>query len=143
PMTVHFRRAVTVVEPSWLEGLQGGIGASATLRRPARKGGPSDVTALVQLSRFDLSRLPQFALPPDLDLRGLVSGRVAVDGKLPKPQVDARLELRGGGVRRVQGVDLDVQAILARERLRAQIDGSGPAGVRISLRAEAPLGSPA
>jgi autotransporter translocation and assembly factor TamB len=143
PINIHFRPKSTIVEPFWLEGQHGGLGFSATLHKPLRKGQPGDLDALIELHGFDLARLPAFAMPPDLGLAGMISGRVVVDGRLPHPQVDAHLDLAGGAWRRVRGVELKIFAHLFRDRLRAEVEGSGPAGVHLAFKADAPLASPA
>jgi len=139
PVEVHFRKRETVVDPFWLEGKHGALGAAVTLR----KGRPGSISAALELERFDLSRLPAFALPPRLDLAGLLGGKVTALGPMPRPAIDARLELRGGGVGAVRGLDLGLEARLAKDRFAAEVKGSGPAGVMIAASAEAPLGMPA
>lgn len=142
PIAVHFRPKATVVEPFWLEGDHGGLGVAATLGKPSRKGEAGTIDGSLQLSKLDLAALPQFAVPRGLDLRGVVTGQVTVDGRLPRPTVDAHFEVKGGGVKRVQGVDLKLWVHLFRNRLKAQLEGSGPANVRLAFKADAPLGKP-
>ncbi len=141
-VNVHFRPKATVIEPFWLAGQHGDLGLSGTFYKATQKSAAGSLDALLQLSRFDLSKLPAFALPEDLNLHGLVSGRVVVDGKLPRPALDAHLEVAGGGMKRVQGVDVKVFAHVFKDRLQAEIKGTGPAGVRLSLKADAPIGAP-
>ena len=141
-IAVHFRPHDTVIEPFYLEGEHGGLGLAARLGKAKTKTASGSIEGSLQLIKLDLASLPQFVLPPNLNLKGVINGNVTVDGKLPRPTVDAHLDLKGGGLKKVQGVDLTVWVHLFKNRLKAQLDGKGPAGVRLAFKADAPLGSP-
>ena len=98
---IHFREGVTIVEPLDLVGDHGSLRLSAQLT-------PVRVDAAAVVKEFDLSRLPAFALPPDLGLHGRLDGNLVVNGPKSRPELDLEVDVLGAGVR--QTVDLPIDA---------------------------------
>src|SRR5438552_1016096 len=69
---------------------------------------PVRVDAAAVVKEFDLSRLPAFALPPDLGLHGRLDGNLVVNGPKSRPELDLEVDVLGAGVR--QTVDLPIDA---------------------------------
>ena len=116
---VHFRDEV-IVEPLNLESPHGNLRLSAQWR-PATPQRPGTVDAAAVLSRFDLAFLPRFVLPAGNEPKGIVDANAVVQGRLPHPDVDVRLDLDGGGLRRLEqlAADAHLHAHVHGGRLRA------------------------
>jgi autotransporter translocation and assembly factor TamB len=115
PANIHFRNAV-IVEPLELRGEHGSLKLSAQLE-------PLRLEAAVALQRFELERLPQFALPKDLGLRGLLDANLAVQGARDDPDVELRADLSGAGANPVGDLKLDAHAHATVHRGRLDTDG--------------------
>lgn len=122
---VHFRDD-TIIEPFELASPHGELRLSAQIfpQTPRRAG---RIEAAVVLQNFDLEHLPEFALPKDLGLRGIVDADAVVAGSLPSPDVDLTIAYKNGGLKRLaaMGVDAQAHAHLHAGRLTA----TGSAGV--------------
>jgi len=112
---IHFREGVTIVEPLDLVSEHGSLRLSAQLT-------PTRIDAAAVVKEFDLTRLPRFALPPDLGQYGVIDGNLVVDGPKSRPDLDLEVDLRGAGVRRTADlpVDAHTHAHLHGGRLRAE-----------------------
>ncbi len=132
---IHFREGMTIVEPLDLVGDHGSLRLSAQLT-------PVRVDAAAVVKDFDLSRLPAFALSPDLGLHGRLDGNLVVSGPKSRPEVDLEADLRGAGVRRTVDLPIDAHthAHLHGGRLRAEgfarAQGGGP---ELRFDADAPV----
>src|SRR5205823_9312245 len=100
---VHFRDVV-VLEPIELVGDHGSVRLQAQVQPP-----PGRIDAAVVVSKLDLDRLPQFAMPKDLALHGVLDANAVVQGPRATPDVDVRVELRGAGARPAGDLSLDAQ----------------------------------
>src|SRR5207253_167059 len=74
PANVHFRDEI-IVEPVELAGEHGSLRFQAQVRPP-----PGRIDAALVVTRFELDRLPQFALPKDLGLHGVLDANAVVQG---------------------------------------------------------------
>ena len=112
---IHFREGVTIVEPLELTGDHGSLRLSAQLT-------PARIDAAAVVKDLDLSRLPAFALPPDIGLYGRLDGNLVVDGPKSRPEFDLEADVRAAGVRRTADLPLDAHthAHLHGGRLRAE-----------------------
>lgn len=132
----------TVLEPVALAGPFGGLSLAATLVRPGPRS-PGRVEAALGLTRFDLDRLPEFALPPGLGLKGVVDAQVGVTGDPAAPDVDAALQVEGLEAGRLHGLSGRVQAQVHRGRARLSGELGGPLGSKLRLKASLPVAAPA
>jgi translocation and assembly module TamB len=139
---VHFRDD-TIIEPFELAGPHGELRLSAQISPPTPHK-PGRIEAAVVLQRFDLEHLPEFALPGDLGLRGIVDADAVVAGALPSPDVDLKIQFHNGGLKRLEGIGVDAQA---HAHLHAgRLIASGTAGVaqlaKLRFDADVPAQSP-
>lgn len=132
----------TVLEPVALAGPFGGLSLAATLVRPGPRS-PGRVEAALGLTRFDLDRLPEFALPPGLGLKGVVDAQLGVTGDPAAPDVDAAVQVEGLEAGRLHGLSGRVQAQLHRGRARVTGELGGPLGSKLRLKASLPVAAPA
>ncbi|TMA25312.1 MAG: hypothetical protein E6J78_18030 [Deltaproteobacteria bacterium] len=138
---VHFREEV-VVEPLELVSDHGSLRVSAqlwpqTAREQAR------VEAALVVSRLELDRLPQFALPKDLGLHGVVDANAVVNGPQAKPDLDLRADLKGAGAKPAGALDIDAHTHAHLHGGRLQTDGwiASPGILRFSFDGELPAES--
>ncbi|MGZ3461294.1 MAG: translocation/assembly module TamB, partial [Archangium sp.] len=96
------------------------------------------LTAHTELQAFDLGRLPKAFLPPSLQVGGRLSGQVAVSGRLPRPDADLSLSLRGGRYQQYVGLDADLRGRYVQDRATGTFAASAPAG-RISSTFDVPV----
>ena len=101
PANVHFRDEV-IVEPLDLVGDHGSLRFEAQLQPPP---GRMDVALVV--SKLELERLPQFALPKDLALHGVLDANAVVQGPRAAPDLDLRADLHGAGAKPARGLLFD------------------------------------
>ncbi|PTL81130.1 translocation/assembly module TamB domain-containing protein [Vitiosangium sp. GDMCC 1.1324] len=94
--------------------------------------------ARTELRAFDLGRLPKAFLPPALDVEGQLSGQVAVSGRLPRPDADVALTLKGGRYQQYSDLDVDLQGRYVRDRATGTLAASAPAG-RVSAHFDVPV----
>ena len=97
---VHFREGETVVEPLDLVGPHGSLRVSAQIRSKTME-------AAAVVSRFDLAFLPEFVLPPNLGLTGIVDGNAVVSGRKSNPDVDLQLDVQKASISRSAELPLD------------------------------------
>jgi translocation and assembly module TamB len=135
---VHLRAAETVVEPLDLVSDGGSLRFSATVGSPA-PGRQSRVDAALVVTRFDLRRVPPFALPRGFHLGGEVNANTVIEGPTSAPDLDVALDVRGVEVQRVSGIDGTVRAHVHGGRVRADGKAGGPAGMQLQFHADAPL----
>ena len=83
------------------------------------KGGRLD--ARVALVSVDLARLPAALVPEKLGVAGLVSGTVVAEGSQKSAQVLGTLEVKGGRISAVDGIDARVEARLDAGRLKGTL----------------------
>ena len=117
PANLHFRDEV-IVEPLNLVGDHGSLRFEAQLQPPP---GRMDVALVV--TKFELDRLPQFALPKDLGLRGVLDASAVVQGPREAPDLDLRADLRGGGATAARGLAFDVHTHAHLHGGRLKTDG--------------------
>ncbi|WP_257458318.1 translocation/assembly module TamB domain-containing protein [Archangium lipolyticum] len=96
------------------------------------------ITARTELQAFDLGRLPKAFLPPSLDVDGQLSGHVAVNGHMSRPDADLDLTLRGGRYQQYKDLDFDLRGKYLRDRATGTFAASAPAG-RASARFDVPV----
>ena len=134
---VHFRDD-TIVEPFELTSPHGGLRLSAQITpQTPRKAGR--IEAAVVLEKFDLEHLPEFALPPDLGLHGVVDANAVVSGALPRPDVDLKLDYSNGGLKRLAAMAVDAQAHAHLHAGRLTATGSAGVAKVLKLRFDADL----
>ena len=139
---IHLRPEATILEPLELTSDKGSIRLQARLRpKTARTGQQIDATLLV--SRFALEGLPEFALPKDLGLHGLLEAEVVAQGSMAEPEVELRADLKGAGIARFAEVGLDAHAHAHLHANQAHLDGSlaAPGLAELKFEAELPVGS--
>jgi translocation and assembly module TamB len=132
---VHFRDGL-VLEPIDLVGEHGSVRLQAQVQPP-----PGRIDASVVVSKFQLDHLPQFALPKDLGLHGVVDATAVVQGPREHPDVDIRADVQGAGARFAGdlAVDAHAQAHLHRGVLQAQGWAAGGEILRLDFRGEVPV----
>ena len=96
------------------------------------------LTASTDLQAFDLARLPRAFLPESLAVEGLLTGNVSARGKLPEPDVTAKLALENGRYQQYADVDLELDASYARDQARGTFSATAPAG-RLSAKFNVPV----
>ncbi len=131
---VHFRDD-TIIEPFELAGPHGELRLSAQISpQTAHKAGR--IEAAVVLQNFDLEHLPEFALPRDLGLRGIVDADAVVAGPLPSPDVDLKVQFKNGGLKRLDGLGVDAQAHAHLHAGRLIASGTAAVAAAAKLRPE-------
>ncbi|GMU60553.1 MAG: hypothetical protein AMXMBFR34_23160 [Myxococcaceae bacterium] len=78
------------------------------------------VDALVEASGVDLSRLPRILAPEEWGLSGVLGLTARASGKLPQPDVEAKVGLRRGAAFGVTGVGLDADGAWRGKRATAK-----------------------
>ncbi|MFL5354832.1 translocation/assembly module TamB domain-containing protein [Archangium sp.] len=96
------------------------------------------ITARTELRAFDLGRLPKAFLPPTLDVAGQLSGQVAVNGRLPRPDTTVDLSLRGGRYQQYSDLAFDLKGRYVRDRATGTFAANAPAG-RVSSTFDVPV----
>jgi translocation and assembly module TamB len=116
PASVHFRDQV-VVEPIDLIGDHGSLGFAGKIGRP-----PGRIDARLKVSQFDLQHLPSFALPKDIDLRGIADVDAQVSGRRASPDFDVKVDLAGIRARPAGdlAIDAHVHGHLHESRLKTE-----------------------
>ena len=135
PTNVHFRNQV-IVEPLDLVGDHGSLRFEAQLEPPP---GRMDVALVV--TKLELDRLPQFALPKDLALHGVLDANAVVQGPRAAPDLDLRADLRGGGARASRGLVFDGHTHAHVHGGRLKTDGwvASTGLLRVDWSGEAPV----
>lgn len=135
PADVHFRDEV-IVEPLDLVSEHGSLRLSAQIRPP-----PGRIDAAVVVSKFELDRLPRFALPKDLGLHGVLDANAVVQGPRDAPDLDLRADVRGAGARPAGELVVDAHTHGHVHGGRLQTDGwvSSPGVVRIEWNGQLPV----
>ena len=133
-VAVRFRDAL-ILEPLDLVGDHGSIRLQAQVEPP-----PGRIDASAVVTKFELDRLPQFAMPRDLGLHGVLDANAIVQGPRSAPDLDVRAEVRGGGARPAGDLSLDAQAHahLHRGMLKAEGSVTGGSIVRLEFQGEVP-----
>ena len=133
--SVHFRDAL-VLEPIELVGEHGSIRLQAQVQPP-----PGRIDAALVVTRFELDRLPRFAMPKDLGLHGVLDANAVVQGPRARPDVDVRVELRGAGARPAGDLSLDAQTHAHVRAGVLQTEGwlAGGGLVRLDFQGELPV----
>jgi len=101
---VRFRNEL-VLEPIDLVGEHGSVRLQAQVQPP-----PGRIDAAVVVTKFELDRLPQFAMPKDLELRGVLDANAVVQGPRSRPDIDVRADVRGAGARPAGDLVVDAHA---------------------------------
>ncbi|HYO59570.1 translocation/assembly module TamB domain-containing protein [Archangium sp.] len=96
------------------------------------------LTARTELRAFDLGRLPRAFLPPSLEVDGQLSGHVAVSGRLPRPDAQVDLTLRGGRYQQYADLGFDLRGRYVRDRATGTFAANAPAG-RVSAHFDVPV----
>jgi autotransporter translocation and assembly factor TamB len=132
---VHFRGEV-VLEPIELVGDHGSLRLQAQVQPP-----PGRIDAAVVVSNFELDRLPQFAMPKNLALRGVLDANAVVQGPRAVPDFDLRADVRGAGARQVGDLSLDAHVHAHVHRGVLQTDGwaAGSGLIRVDFQGELPV----
>lgn len=98
---VHIRD-VLILEPLELTGEHGSVRFQAQVQPP-----PGRIDASVVVTKFELTHLPLFMLPKDLDLRGVLDANAVVQGPRAAPDLDLQADVRGAGARPAGDLLLD------------------------------------
>jgi autotransporter translocation and assembly factor TamB len=132
---VHFRNAV-VLEPIELVGDHGNVRLQAQIQPP-----PGRIDAAVVVSNFELDRLPQFAMPKDLGLHGVLEANAVMEGPRATPDFDLRADVRGAGARPAGDLSIDghVHAHLHRGVLQTDGWAAGSGVVRVDFQGQLPV----
>jgi translocation and assembly module TamB len=120
------------VEPA-LSLISGEQGLSLALKMEGES-----IHARTEIRTLDLGRLPKAYLPASLDLAGLMSGQVSVDGRMPRPDAQAQLKLSGGRYQQYSDLAFDLNGRYVRDRATGTFTASAPA-VRVSSRFDMPV----
>ena len=96
------------------------------------------INPVTELRAFDLGRLPKAFLPPTLDVAGQLSGQVAVNGRLPRPDATVDLSLRGGRYQQYGDLAFDLKGRYVRDRATGTFAANAPAG-RVSSTFDVPV----
>lgn len=132
---VHFRDTL-ILEPIELVGDHGSIRLQAQVQPP-----PGRIDAAVVVTKFELDRLPQFAMPKDLGLRGILDANAVVDGPRARPDLDVRADVKNAGARPAGDLVVDAHAHAHVHRGVLQTDGwlAGSGVLRIDFKGELPV----
>ncbi|HEX8436655.1 translocation/assembly module TamB domain-containing protein [Archangium sp.] len=96
------------------------------------------LNATTELRAFDLGKLPKAFMPPSLQLEGQLAGTVAVSGRLPRPDAQVNLTLRGGRYQQYADLGFDLQGRYVRDRATGTFAASAPAG-RVAADFDVPV----
>jgi translocation and assembly module TamB len=107
-----------------------GLALRADRQRVALEAGGADRQrrAHVEVSRFDLGRLPRALVPPSLGLAGIVDADVTVragGNGAAAPNIDAKASLTGGRLRGYRNLSLALTATVAGGRARGTLEARG------------------
>jgi autotransporter translocation and assembly factor TamB len=129
-------RDTVILEPIELVGDHGSIRLQAQVQPP-----PGRIDAAVVISKFELDRLPRFALPKDLALRGVLDANAVMQGPRAGPDIDVRADVRGAGARPAGDLVVDAHAHAHVHRGVLQTDGwlAGSGVLRVDFRGELPI----
>ncbi len=94
--------------------------------------------ATTELRDFDLGKLPKAFMPPSLQLDGQLAGTVAVSGRLPRPDAQVNLTLRGGRYQQYADLGFDLQGRYVRDRATGTFAANAPAG-RVAADFDVPV----
>jgi translocation and assembly module TamB len=134
-VNVHFRDAL-ILEPIDLVGDHGSLRLQAQVQPP-----PGRIDATLVVSKLELDRLPQFALPEDLGLHGVLDANVVVQGPRAAPDIDLRADVRGAGARPAGDLAVDAHAHAHVHRGVLQTDGwvAGSGILRVDFQGSLPV----
>ncbi|MBS2024950.1 MAG: hypothetical protein JST92_21335, partial [Deltaproteobacteria bacterium] len=135
---IKFSPKETELEPIELHSDHGDVAVAAALQKPYGKF-PGRIDAAFTLTQFDLDRVPDFVLPPDLGLKGMVDAHLGVTGVPSSPDVDGQLTLTNVEAAGVRGLSGKLQAAVQRGRLRVSGEVAGPFGAKAQLKASWPV----
>ncbi|MET0405840.1 MAG: translocation/assembly module TamB domain-containing protein, partial [Cystobacter sp.] len=96
------------------------------------------IHARAEIRALDLSRLPKAYLPESLDVEGLVSGKVTVEGRTSRPDAQAQLKLSNGRYQQYSDLAFDLDGRYVREHATGTFNASAPA-LRVSSRFNLPV----
>ncbi len=83
------------------------------------------VSAAVRVERFDLGKLPHALMDPELKLAGVLDVDATVKGRLPLPQLAAKVDLRDGRVREYSGLEVHLKSTYAGDRAKGTMQANG------------------
>jgi len=95
----------------------------------------------VEISRFDLGRLPRLLVPAELKLAGQLDLDARLGGTDRHPEVDAKVVLAKGHLRDYDNLGFDLDARYADGRARGQLDARG-LGTALRSRFDVPAAWP-
>ncbi len=132
---IRFRDTL-VLEPIELVGDHGSVRLQAQLQPP-----PGRIDANLVVTKFELDKLPRFAMPKDLGLHGVLDANAIVQGPRATPDVDVNVDVRGTGAQMAGDLTVDGRT---RARIRKgllQTDGwvAGNDGFRLDFQGEVPV----
>ncbi len=132
---VHFRDTL-ILEPIDLVGEHGSVRLQAQIQPP-----PGRIDAAVVVTKFELDRLPEFAMHKDLELRGVLDANAVIEGPRGHPDIDVRADLHGTGAQAAGDLLVDGQVHMHVRRGVLQADGSlaGSDAVRLDFKGELPV----
>jgi translocation and assembly module TamB len=132
---VHFRDEL-VLEPIELVSDHGSVRLQGQMRPP-----PGRIDAAVVVTKFELDHLPQFAMPKDLGLRGILDANAVVQGPRAAPDIDVSADVRGAGARPAGDMVVDAHAHAHLHRGVLQTDGwaAGNGVLRLDFKGELPV----
>ncbi len=102
-----------------------------------RKSGDS-IEAHVQVDHFALGRLPSWMLPPSSHLKGELNLSAKVQGRLPQPQVEARLDARGVQFRQLRDLNVHFDGRYRDDRARGTLSAE-MRGPRLNAEVDVPV----
>ncbi|MFN2550180.1 MAG: translocation/assembly module TamB domain-containing protein [Myxococcales bacterium] len=132
---VHFRDEI-IVEPIDLVGDHGSLRFQAQVQPP-----PGRIDAALVVTRFELDHLPQFALPKDLALHGIVDANAVVQGPRDAPDVDLRADVHQAGAKPIGDLSIDAHTHAHVHTGRLKTDGwvASPGVLRFDWNGDLPL----
>jgi translocation and assembly module TamB len=132
---VRFRNEL-VLEPVDLVGEHGSVRLQAQVQPP-----PGRIDAAVVVTKFELDRLPQFAMPKDLELRGVLDANAVVQGPRSRPDIDVRADVRGAGARPAGDLVVDAHAHAHVHQGMLETDGwvAGSGVLRLDFEGKLPV----
>ncbi|HET7788903.1 MAG TPA: translocation/assembly module TamB domain-containing protein [Myxococcales bacterium] len=129
---------VLVLEPLELTGEHGSVRFEAQLQPP-----PGRIDAAVVVTKFELTHLPLFALPRDLDLRGVLDANAVLQGPRAAPDLDLQADVRGAGARPTGDllIDAHTHAHVHHGVLKTEGWVAGDGVLRFDFQGEVPVQS--
>lgn len=131
PVQLESRGDVLAMSPLTLRS-----GEEAISARILERGTKLD--ASLELRSLDLGKLPRAFVDPTLALGGVLNVQVRAKGPSSKPDVEAKVDLRGGRFKKYQEVQLHLDASYAGDEAKGTLAANG-AGIRLTGSFDVPV----